>query len=623
MNRTAFRRALALLGILLIGAQPLMGALAEAGDIVSEPVEYAVGEEAAFALAADTLGDGADEAEAPETDEPETDAPETDAPETDAPAGEDAADGEARAFDGTVEVGTEAWQDVNLTRAEGFEGKLAVVTGRLTLTGVTIEGVPAGEVNLLDYFELGPTGSIVVGDDAQLALSLSAFSFNKGQGKTLSLKWNGKSLSAKKATWKTSNSKVAKVSNKGKVTAKGKGTATITAKYKKVKAVCRVAVTNIIYPSSVKLNKSSLTLSLYNSKALKATVKPANAVDTTVTWTSSNPAIVSVDENGTITGLAKGKATIKAVACNGKTGSCKVTVKEILPKKLDFSQLYVTLHPGDSFQTAAVMSPADVSNPQVNYSSDNPAVANVDGDGIVTANGIGTATITAVAASKTSVRNTCKVCVIAEGAARMEGVIIGINPGHQIKTISKLYPLAPGSSKKAKGVKTGACGRWTRVNEYETVLQVGLKLKRILEDYGATVAITRTTNNVMLTNIDRAKMLNAAGVDVAIQLHCNSSRYTSHKGCSGYIRTTGSWVAESRALAKAITKNVSASTGCVNLGVKVQNGYMSLNWTTTPTLLLEMGYLSNKTEDKLLATDAYREKMAYGIAEGLCQYFGR
>ena len=205
----------------------------------------------------------------------------------------------------------------------------------------------------------------------------------------------------------------------------------------------------------------------------------------------------------------------------------------------------------------------------------------------------------------------------------MAGLVIGINPGHQIKTIKKKYPLAPGSSKKAYGVKTGACGKWTRVNEYETVLQIGLKLARILTEQGATVVITRTKNDVMLTNIDRAKMLNAAGVDVALQLHCNSSKFRDHEGCSGYIRTTGDWAAESRAMSKALTKAISAETGCVNLGVKINNNYMSLNWTTTPTVLLEMGYLSNKKEDKLLATDDYREKMARGICEGLCAYFGR
>lgn len=201
--------------------------------------------------------------------------------------------------------------------------------------------------------------------------------------------------------------------------------------------------------------------------------------------------------------------------------------------------------------------------------------------------------------------------------------MIGINPGHQIKTISKGYPIAPGSSKKAKGVKTGASGRATRQNEYEVVLQIGLKLKRILEEHGATVVITRTTNDVMLTNIDRAEMLNAAGCDIALQLHNDSCSNHSKSGVSGFIRTTGDWVEQSRRMAECLCEGMSARTGFKNLGVKIENGFMSLNWSTTPSVLLEMGYLSNRSDDKKLATDETREQLAWGIYDGICKYFGR
>ena len=251
-------------------------------------------------------------------------------------------------------------------------------------------------------------------------------------------------------------------------------------------------------------------------------------------------------------------------------------------------------------------------------------VAIVDHEtGEITAVNCGTATVTVISTANHSIKNTCTVCVIEEGAPRMAGLIIGINPGHQIKTIKTLYPIAPGSHKKAYGVKTGACGKWTRVPEYETNLRIGLKLRKLCQDAGAEVVITRTKNDVMLTNIDRAKMLNEAGVDVALQLHCNSISNKRANGNSGYIRTTGDWVEESRAFSKAITAAISAECGCVNLGVKINNEYMSLNWTTTPSVLLEMGYLSNREEDRLLATDEYRQKVAQGIFNGLCEYFGR
>ena len=152
---------------------------------------------------------------------------------------------------------------------------------------------------------------------------------------------------------------------------------------------------------------------------------------------------------------------------------------------------------------------------------------------------------------------------------------------------------------------------------------MGLKLKRILEENGATVVITRTTNNVMLTNIDRAKMLNNAGVDIALQLHCNSCSNSSKTGQSAYIRSKDPWLEENKAIAKQITKYITKNTTFKNLGIKYYDGYMSLNWSTTPSVLLEMGYLSNSTDDRKLAKDSTREQLAQGIYEGLCAYFGR
>ena len=553
---------------------------------------------------------GTDSAKAPEDEGSESDTPETEE--------EDLSE---RVFSETVDVSGETWQDVDLKRAKGFKGKLAVVSGSLKLINVRIEGVPAEEADLLKYFDLSPKASISCAGSGPLSLNFSALSINKGSSKTLNLKWNGQEVSGRKATWKVSDSKYVSV-YRGKITAKKKGVAYVTAKYKNQQAICRLDITAIVYPKSVKVTKS-VTLSLNHGRKLSAKVLPDNTTDKSVTWSSSKPGVVSVDEDGNIAALAVGKATISATACNGVVAKCTVTVNNVAPKSVDFQKLYITMHPGEDFNTAVAVNPADVSDPAVQYESSDPSVATVSQEGVVTALSYGAATITVTAKAKGSVKNTCKVCVIDPDGPRLAGLVIGINPGHQIKTIKKLYPLAPGSHKKAKGVKTGAAGRYTRQNEYEVVLQIGLKLRDLLEADGATVVMTRTKNDVMLTNIDRAKMLNAAGVDVALQLHNNSSSVHKSTGASGYIRTTGDWVAESRALSKAMCKYISKESGFKNLGVKICNDYMSLNWTTTPSVLLEMGYLSNKSDDKLLAKDSTRQKLALGIYEGLCEYFGR
>ena len=549
--------------------------------------------------------------------------PQQPTPETAAPAEAPAAGTAVVWFGTTANVdGTEYWQNVNLVRIAGYTGPMAQVNGQLNLGGVLIEGAPALGADLLSCFSLGPTGSIAILDPEPLSLSLSAFSFNKGSKKTLSLYENGAAIGAKQAKWSSSNAKVAKVS-KGVVSAKKAGSAVITATRNGVTASCVVVVTDYKQVKSVKLSASRLNLALYGGAQLSATIKPADAYNPVLTWASSAPEIASVDQNGTVAGLSGGKATITATAPNGKSAKCVVTVKEIKPTALALNRAYVTLNPGGQFSLQPQFTPSEVTNPAVSYASDNPAVATVDAGGQIAAVGTGIANITVASAAVPGLTAACRVSVVAPGTARMAGLTIGINPGHQKTTIKKKYPLAPGSSKTAYGVKTGACGKWTRVNEYETVLQIGLKLAKLLTDEGATVVITRTSNDVMLTNIDRAKMLNDAGVDVALQLHCNSVSNASHNGCSGYIRTTGDWPNESRAIAQALTAAISAATGCVDLGVKINNNYMSLNWTTTPSVLLELGYLTNRREDELLATDEYRQKMAEGIRDGLCVYFGR
>ena len=615
-------RILRLIALALCLALAGLAGLAEDWEGVPELIDAPIPEAPEFALEApeDPAPDATPEspAQTPAEGQPENGAatPEPPAEATPEPSAPQ------RRFNETVRIESETWRDLELLREEGFTGPFARVDGLLTLSNVQIEGKPAREADLAAAFELGPTGAVALEDGAPLSANLCAFSFNKGSEKTLKLTWNGVALKAKKARWKSSNSKVAKVSSAGKVTARKKGVATITASYGGESVACRVVVTDIPQVKSVKLSASKKTLPLNTEAKLKVTIKPANA-PTTLKWKSSRPSVVSVDENGRIAGFAGGSAKITVTAANGKSASCTVTVKEVKPKRVDFKQLYVTMNPGATCRTKAILKPEDVSNPRLIYKSSDKSVATIDEEGTITAVGCGTATITAVADADSKVKNTCKVCVIQPDAKRMEGLIIGINPGHQIKTNAKQLPIAPGSHETAKAIKTGACGKWTRVNEYETVLQIGLKLADLLSKEGATVVITRTSNDVMLTNIERAKKLNDAGVDVALQLHCNSTSNKKSEGCSGYIRTTGNWVEESRALSKAMVDAISKETGCVNLGVKVYNKYMSLNWSTTPAVLLEMGYLSNQKEDRLLATDSYRAKMARGILEGLCDYFGR
>ena len=232
-------------------------------------------------------------------------------------------------------------------------------------------------------------------------------------GKTANLKATVYPSNAanKKCTWSSSNTRVATVDGNGKVTAKQVGTATITVKTANGKtASCNVTVQAVqAVPTSVSLNKTSLTLDVSKSYTLAKTVSPSNAV-TSYTWSSSNTRVATVDGNGKVTAKKAGTATITVKTANGKTASCNVTVQAVqaVPTSVSLNKTSLTLDVSKSYTLAKTVSPSNAVT-SYTWSSSNTRVATVDGNGKVTAKKAGTATITVKTSNgKTA---TCKVTV--------------------------------------------------------------------------------------------------------------------------------------------------------------------------------------------------------------------
>lgn len=132
----------------------------------------------------------------------------------------------------------------------------------------------------------------------------------------------------KKLTWKSSNPKVASVSSSGVVVGKSGGTAVITCTAKdgsNASASCSITVTPI-YPTGVRMSKAALTVKAGKTATLKATVLPSSTDFKTVTWVSSNPAVVTVDAKGKVRAVSPGTAVVTATTDNGLAASCTVTV---------------------------------------------------------------------------------------------------------------------------------------------------------------------------------------------------------------------------------------------------------------------------------------------------------
>ena len=163
-----------------------------------------------------------------------------------------------------------------------------------------------------------------------VTLNQAELSLYTGESKTLTATVQPDSATNKNVTWESSNTSVATVDVSGLVTAVSAGTTTITVTTEDgdKTATCEVTVTAATVPvTGVTLNKTSTSLYVGDTETLTATVAPDNATDKDVTWTSSDSAVATVDQNGLVTALARGTAVITATTADGgKTASCTVTV---------------------------------------------------------------------------------------------------------------------------------------------------------------------------------------------------------------------------------------------------------------------------------------------------------
>ena len=246
---------------------------------------------------------------------------------------------------------------------------------------------------------------------SSVSLDKTSVSLNVGESVTLAATVKPDNATNKTVSWSSSNASVASVDASGKVSAVAEGTATITAKAGDKTATCSVTVKkSVVAVSSITLDKSSLELTEGETATLVATVKPDNATDKTVTWTSDKASVATVDASGKVTAKAEGTATITAKA-GDKTATCSVTVKKnvIAVESVTLDITSTILNTGETLTLTATVKPDNATDKTVTWSSSNSSVATVDANGKVTAVAQGTAIVTAKAGDKTA---TCTVIVM-------------------------------------------------------------------------------------------------------------------------------------------------------------------------------------------------------------------
>jgi len=201
----------------------------------------------------------------------------------------------------------------------------------------------------------------------------------------------------KSVTWKSYNEQVCTVSDEGLVTATGIGSTLVTATTVDGGLTANCIVKVIQHVEKVSLNKVALELKVNESEQLIANVSPDNADNKTLTWSSSNNQVATVDANGNVQALKAGEAWIKAVSEDNKEAkdSCKVTINQPVTE-ISLSQTNIELsNIGESVQLEATVMPEDASDKSITWKSNNEQVCIVSSTGMVTAIGAGTTVVTA------------------------------------------------------------------------------------------------------------------------------------------------------------------------------------------------------------------------------------
>ncbi len=218
-------------------------------------------------------------------------------------------------------------------------------------------------------------------------------------------------------------------------------------------------------------------------------------------------------------------------------------------------------------------------------------------------------------------------CVRAMAADKREKYIICIDPGHQIRANLSKEANDPGSKTMKTKVSGGTHGTTTGIPEYKLTLVIGKKLRKELKSRGYKVVMTRTKNDVDISNKERAEYATKKNADITIRLHADGAASSEANGASVLCPSSknpyiASLYKKSKKLSTSVIDSYCNKTGMKNRGIIYSDTMTGLNWSTMPVTLIEMGFMTNPSDDKNMQKKSFQKKMVAGIADGIDEYFG-
>ena len=205
-----------------------------------------------------------------------------------------------------------------------------------------------------------------------------------------------------------------------------------------------------------------------------------------------------------------------------------------------------------------------------------------------------------------------------------EPFIVCIDPGHQAKGDPRGEPVAPGSGNRKARVASGTAGVGTKKPEYAVNMEAALILKQLLQEKGYQVVMTRESNEVNVSNVERAEIANKAKADMTIRLHCDSIGNSGKSGAVLIVPSqSGKYTAgiypASYKYAECLKKSLQNAGVKVN-GIFERSDMTGFNWSRVPVVIFEMGFMSNWNEDRMLCDKAYQTKLMQAVVAALDEY---
>ena len=271
----------------------------------------------------------------------------------------------------------------------------------------TVQGLKPGTATVTATAE-GKSGTCAVTVKAktvsvtEVTMDKTELTLTEGETETLTATVRPDNADNRKVTWSSDKTEIATVDGAGKVTAvkAGEAVVTVTTEDGGKTASCKVTVkAKAVNVTEVTLDRTELTLTEGEAETLTATVKPDNADNRKVTWSSDKTEIATVDGAGKVTAVKPGEAVVTVTTEDGgKTATCKVTVKaKVVPVTgVDVKPWSVTIGANGTTKLTCTVAPSNATNRNVRWESDNPSVATVDSDGNVRAVSAGVAKVSAV-----------------------------------------------------------------------------------------------------------------------------------------------------------------------------------------------------------------------------------